>query len=217
MPLNWERIWAALFDLDGTLIETHIDFPAMTQAMREMAQNAGVPASVLDGKDILGLVAAASQEIGSRGGDGTAFRRQAFARLEEMEVEGCARPRLLPGSDALLTALRERNIKVAVVTRNCRRVSSALLARFGLPHDLLLTRDDVPRAKPDPDHLRRALAFLDVPPEFALMAGDHFMDIQAGGAAGCAVTVGVLGTHDASWFAPCPPTLLVRDLGILLA
>ncbi len=211
----WDTLRAALFDLDGTLIETHIDFPAMTRAMREMARDAGVPAGVIDGKDILGMVAAAAQNLAARGGDGPAFRQQAFARLEEMEVEGCSRPRLLPGSDALLAALRERNVKVAVVTRNCRRVSSELLARFELPHDLLLTRNDVPRAKPDPDHLRRALAFLDVPPEAALMAGDHFMDIQAGCAAGCAVTVGVLGAHDVSWFAPCPPTFLVRDLADL--
>ena len=49
-----------LFDLDGTLIETHIDFPAMTTAMLVLARENSVPAEVTQGKDILGLVEAAA-------------------------------------------------------------------------------------------------------------------------------------------------------------
>jgi phosphoglycolate phosphatase len=105
-----------------------------------------------------------------------------------------------------------RGVKVGVVTRNCRRVSLGLLARCALPHHLLLTRDDVPLAKPHPEHLWDALRLLGEPPGAAAMAGDHWMDIQAGVRAGCAATLGVLGAHDADWFAPCPPTATARDL-----
>ena len=50
---------AVLFDLDGTLIETHIDFSAMTRDMERLARAAGVPDEVTAGKDILSLVDAA--------------------------------------------------------------------------------------------------------------------------------------------------------------
>ncbi len=212
MAAEFAALRAVLFDLDGTLIQTHIDFPAMTQVMTRLARDAGVAESVTDGKDILSLVEAAAEDVDKRGGDGAALRRTAFAQLEEMEVIGCAHPELLPGTRELLTALTERGVKIAVVTRNCRKVSVGLLARFSLPHDLLLTRDDVRRTKPNPEHLWEALHLLDTLPEHAGMVGDHWMDIQAGERAGCAATLGVLGTHDADWFAPCPPTATVRDL-----
>ena len=212
MPERFSSLRAVLFDLDGTLIETHIDFPAMTRAMTALARAHAVPASVTDGKDILGLVQAAAADLGRRGGDGAAFRREAFADLQEREIAGCADPVLLPGTREMMTALMERGVKIGVVTRNCRAVSIGLLARFALPHHLLLTRDDVPRTKPHPEHLWDALRLLGEPPAQSAMAGDHFMDIEAGIKAGCAATLGILGRNTPEWFAPCPPSALVRDL-----
>jgi phosphoglycolate phosphatase len=212
MPAPFAALNAVLFDLDGTLIETHIDFPAMTAAMQELARAHFVPASVTDGKDILGMVDAAAEAIQERGGDGLALRRTAFAALEAMEIAGCAHPNLLPGTHELLSGLVNRGLKVGIVTRNCRAVSVRLLARFALPHHLLLTRDDVPKTKPNPEHLWAALEYLGEPPEHTAMVGDHWMDIQAGVRAGCAATLGILGRNDADWFAPCPPSALARDL-----
>lgn len=212
MAAVFPALRAVLFDLDGTLVETHIDFPAMTRSMERLAQAAGVPEEVTAGKDILGLVDAATEDVTAHGGDGPALRRAAFGLLEDMEVDGCAHPNLPAGTRDLLTGLLGRGIKVGIVTRNCRRVSVGLLARFALPHHLLLTRDDVARTKPNPEHLWQALRLLGEPPDMAAMVGDHWMDIQAGVHAGCAATLGVLGKHDADWFAPCPPTATARDL-----
>ncbi len=203
---------AVLFDLDGTLVETHIDFPRMTRDMERLARAADVPEEVTAGKDILSLVDAADADVSARGGDGSALRWVAFGRLEEIEVAGCARPNLLDGTRELLADLLGKGIKIGIVTRNCRSVSVGLLARFALPHHLLLTRDDVDRTKPDPEHLWEALRLLGEPPHTAAMVGDHWMDVQAGVRAGCAATLGVLGKHDADWFAPCPPTATARDL-----
>ena len=203
---------AVLFDLDGTLVETHIDFLAMTHAMEELTRAAGVPEEVTAGKDILSLVEAAAEDVTTRGGDGPALRRRAFAQLEEMEVEGCASPVLPAGTRELLTGLLEQGVKVGIVTRNCRRVSAGLLARFALPHHLLLTRDDIARTKPNPEHLWEALRLLGEPPHASAMVGDHWMDIQAGVRAGCAATLGVLGRNETDWFTPCPPMATVRGL-----
>jgi phosphoglycolate phosphatase len=203
---------AALFDLDGTLIETHIDFHAMSQAMTNFAEQAGVAPDVFADRDILGIVEAAAEDVTARGGDGAAFRRKAFLDLEEREILGCANPVVLPGTHGLLCTLTDNNIKIGIVTRNCRRVSLELLNQFALPYDVLLTRDDVARTKPDPQHLWDALHVLGCSPEEAVMVGDHWMDIQAGRQAKVARTLGVLGDHDVDWFAPCPPDVCVRDL-----
>jgi phosphoglycolate phosphatase len=112
----------------------------------------------------------------------------------------------------LLTELRDEGRRVGIVTRNCRRVSVGLIDRYRLPHDVLLTRDDVRLAKPNPEHLWETLRLLGSPAAQAAMVGDHWMDVQAGQAAGCAATLGVLGGHGGDWFAPCPPTRTVTDL-----
>jgi len=216
MTCEFAALRAMLFDLDGTLIETHIDFAAMMRSMQHLAREAGVSGSVTDGKDILSLVEAAAADVLGRGGNGAALRREAFARLEEMEVVGCSHPDLLPGTRELLTELTRRGTKIGIVTRNCRLVSRQLLSQFDLPHDLLLSRDDVLRTKPNPEHLWEASTRLEVSPAQAGMVGDHWMDVQAGQKAGCAATLGILGTHEADWFAPCPPTLLARDLSSAL-
>lgn len=207
-----KAICAVLFDLDGTLIETHIDFPAMTQAMHHMAQEAGVAPHLVEGRDILSIVEVAHNELNRRGQDGEAFRQGAFAVLEEIEVEGCSQPALLHGTFECLMELHQRGVAVGIVTRNCRRVAKSLLARFNLPHAALLTRDDVRHAKPHPEHLYKALTQLGALPEQAMMVGDHWMDVKAGKAAGCALTIGVLGGRSPDWFTPCPPDYFVRDL-----
>lgn len=205
-------ISAVLFDLDGTLIETHINFPAMTQAMLRMAQEAGVALHTVKNRNILNIVELAQNDLIRRGQNGEAFRRDAFAVLEEIEVDGCSQPILLQGTIDCLTQLHQRGVAVGIVTRNCRRVSTGLLARFDVPYAALLTRDDVLRAKPHPEHLHAALSQLGTVPEQAMMVGDHHMDVQAGKAAGCALTIGVLGKRSADWFAPCSPDHMVRDL-----
>ena len=212
MPDPFPPLRAVLFDLDGTLVETHIDFPAMTRAMEALARESGVPDTATAGKDILGMVEAAATDLDSRGESGAEFRRIAFAQLQDREISGCSRPILLPGTRELMTALMERKIKIGVVTRNCRAVSVGLLAKFALPHHLLLTRDDVSLTKPNPAHLWDALRLLGEKPEDAAMVGDHFMDIEAGVKAGCAATLGVLGRNSPDWFVPCPPSALVKDL-----
>ncbi len=211
---------AALFDLDGTLIETHIDFGLMRREMLALAARYGAPAQNPH-QDILGIVESARKWLVAEGKADSAaeLRREAFARLQDIEVEHCGNPVKVPGARALLRMLRERGIRVGIVTRNCRLVSERLLQFGDLSYDSLLTRDDVLRTKPDPAHLAAALAALDpssaIPNPAAVMVGDHWMDSAAGRAAGMR-TIGLLRGRPESFYEPAPPDLLVPELADLL-
>jgi len=208
---------AALFDLDGTLIETHIDFGLMKRQMLHLAESAGLDPAHLRDLDILAIVEKSRDELEHRSGPETAarFRSKAFALLEEIEVSHCANPVEIPGAAELLQTLESRDIPVAIVTRNCRTVSERLVNRAGLTHRALLTRDDVPLTKPDPAHLRAALVALGLPQTPHVMVGDHWMDVQGGQAAGMR-TVGILRGRQPSYFDPAPPDLHVHELADLL-
>ncbi|HZO89920.1 MAG TPA: HAD family phosphatase [Chthonomonadaceae bacterium] len=214
---------AALFDLDNTLIETHIDFPLMKREMLALVARYGLDPAPLTERDILGIVEAARESLQEAGreADSTRFRTEAFARLEEIEIEHCAAPVELPGASELLAALRARAVPVAIVTRNCRAVAERLIRQGRLACDVLLAREDVARTKPHPDHLNDALHALaqqnarpDFPPAACLMVGDHWMDVAAGRAAGMR-TIGLRRQRPADFFAPAPPDLLVGDMAEL--
>ncbi len=211
---------AVLFDLDGTLIQTHIDFGLMRRDMAALTARYGVPPARLEGLDILSAVEAAREFLIASGDPGAAseLRQQAFARLQEIEEAHCAEPVEIAGARELLLRLRERSIPLGIVTRNCRTVSERLVTRGGLLYDVLLTRDDVARTKPDPAHLLAALEAIGVQPEErgeAVMVGDHWMDVQAGRAAGMR-TVGILLGRAREFFSPARPDLLVEQLADLL-
>jgi len=223
---------AALFDLDGTLVETRIDFPLMKREVLALAARFGLPSAPLEPLDILGVVEESRRLLRQRGRpeEAEALRREAFRRLEEIEVVQCAAPEPVAGAAELSAALHRRGVAIAIVTRNCRRVSLDLVAAAGLAHDVLVTRDDVPLTKPHPLHLQTALSRLGLdipaargpgtvpgsPPSVsAVMVGDHWMDVQAGRNAGIG-TVGILRGRDASFFAPALPDLMVDRLADLL-
>lgn len=97
-----------------------------------------------------------------------------------------------PGVEDALSRLRDAGMRLAAITNRSRRTSVVTLERAGLVHyfAVVLSFEDMPRAKPEPDGLLIALERLGVAAEYAVMVGDTDNDILAGKAAGMR-TVGV--------------------------
>lgn len=204
----------ALFDLDGTLVRTFIDFPGMRQAMRELSATYGTSA-VTDGEDdTLTIVQKMVEALGE--GLGEEARRVAFAELERREVIGCAFPEPIIGAEQILRTLRERGIRVGIITRNCRRISQELLERLDLEYDILVAREDVTEFKPHPAPLLHACWALESTPDQGIMVGDLWADIAAGRAAGMCATIGIQWAHDPPGrFMRCPPDYEIPSLADL--
>jgi phosphoglycolate phosphatase len=204
---------AVLFDLDGTLIETRIDFDGMRREVLRLAEEAGVAAAPWAHLDVLGILDRAAADAP----DPAALRAAAEAALTAIELAACPGAREVEGAGELLRALDRAGIRIGIVTRNCRRAVEQVLARIPLPHAVLLTRDEVARVKPDPQHLWQAAEALGVPPARTVMVGDHRMDIRGGKAAGM-MTVGLLTPErPPGYFEPEGPDLVLRDLRELAA
>ncbi|UCC67949.1 MAG: HAD family hydrolase [Armatimonadota bacterium] len=182
MPIN-----AAILDVDGTVATCPYDFDAMRAAIADIAARHGLDAKMLEIRGVIEHIDALAARLGD---DGPAFREEATRAVVNLEVTAARGAELLPGAAAALQTLRQRGVSVALITRNCRAATDIVLRK--LPHyDLLLTRDDVPRAKPDPDHVHRSLAALGAAPDRTAVVGDHTYDMQAGRAAGVRICLGV--------------------------
>jgi HAD superfamily hydrolase (TIGR01509 family) len=151
-----------IFDLDGTLVDSRLDFDAMR---REIGLPRGTP--VLEGVMAMpSTTAPAAWEI-----------------VERHERIGAETAKAIPGVVELLAELARRQIHTAVVTRNGRRFARETLKRLTLPIELVISRDDAP-PKPNPAALLRVLSTWNVAGENAAMIGDFRFDLEAGRAAG---------------------------------
>lgn len=189
MPIDLASIRIVLFDLDGTLTVPVLDFPEIRQRL-----------GIAPGANIVETMA--TLKPGERAAKESALR--------EIELETATRARPNTGATEIVTALRARNIKVAVVTRNFRQATAITLERLGMPFDVAITRDDAP-VKPSPECVTEALRQLGATTVGALMVGDGRDDIAAGRAAGvptCLVTNGGPRRAEADMYVDSPAILL---------
>ena len=209
---------AVLFDLDGTLVDTNIDFPLMKESTLLLAESYGLSRKELAGRAILEIVEEVRDRLAEDGrlGEARVFSTEAEELLEEIEVCHAQRTEPVEGAAELLEALRDARIKTGIVTRNCRKATDLSLELTGLSCDVVLTREDVERPKPDPSHLLAALDRLGAGPSRSLMIGDHTLDVVAGRTAGM-WTVGFLRPNrPPSFFDAVSPDAVITSLRELL-
>jgi len=183
------RVRAVVFDFDGTLAETNIDFALMRQRVLEVAERWGLSERLNPRRYILEIVDDAAALLAPD--DAARFRAETAEAMVQVELLSTSTASPYPGVPEALAHLRACGRRVGIITRNCRVGVASVIDRHPLDHEVLLTRDDVVRVKPDPEHLHLALETLGVPAAETLMVGDHVTDIETGQAAG-AFTAGVL-------------------------
>lgn len=121
---------------------------------------------------------------------------------------------LLPGGEELLRGLRNRGVKVAIVSTKRGDTIEIILNRLGIADtvDLVVGSADVKRHKPDPEGLLLALDRLGVTPENALFCGDTVLDAGAARNAGTHFAAVLGGTTKADAFARFCPDHIAPDL-----
>lgn len=157
-------------------------------------------------------------------GDQNPDRRQEFYQQFQLAVgeaagEGHQRimvegTRLFPGAKELLSALKERGIRVAIVSTKLGQTIQRIFAYQGLEDriDLILGGKDVRRAKPDPEGLNLAMERLGLTREQVLFCGDTVIDASAAKNAGVDFCGVLNGTTPVAAFAEYPHVHIAPDL-----
>jgi phosphoglycolate phosphatase len=184
------RYAAILFDLDGTLVDSHRE---ISLALQQSLADIGVPlpfhevGPMVDGRTLEHIWEVhVAHRLTDAQHDFSRFV-QAY-RAHYMADLGHATA-VFPQVLDVLTQLRAHPAqpKLAVVSNKATASVPALLARFDLcPYfDLMIGAGGTPFApKPAPDLLIHAADLLGVAPGQCVMVGDTAFDVQAGRAAG---------------------------------
>lgn len=187
---------ALLLDLDGTLVDTNaLHARAFADALAE--GGIVVPPAALLPHIGLGANRLVRALLGPTVPDGQA--EALAARHTDLYLARYAdRATLRAGALALLTAARERGLRIALATASKQDELDAVARAAGLDldaFDAVLTAEDVDEAKPDPDVVTTAAERLGVSVAATALVGDTPFDGMAAGRAG-SVLLGVEnGTH----------------------
>jgi len=139
-----------VFDLDHTLVGSPLDLRSVAREMEAFLRSQGVALPPREqrwsGPELFDLVRR----------DAPHLERETLAIPVAHERRAMEAATLEPFAAEALAAVRELGFATAVWTNNDRVVADFVLARFDLGRylDLVVTRDDVARLKPDPDGLR---------------------------------------------------------------
>jgi len=189
---NLQHIKAIIFDFDGTLAVLNIDFNAMREQVFELMRHFDVEEKLITERYLLEIVDEVYQILWEKNPSGAeAFYQESHHILHEVEMRAADKGKLIPGAEATLKSLREKGIKVGIITRNCEDAVRRVFPNIDRFCDVFISRNSVKKVKPHPDHLSSAMKALDVEGEEAVMIGDHTIDIQAGKRVGMK-TIGVL-------------------------
>jgi HAD superfamily hydrolase (TIGR01509 family) len=169
-----------LFDLDGTLVDSvyqhvlawraafaTIDLDvAVWKIHRRIGMSGGLFARALLRETDRAVTPELAEQLQQA-------HRAAYADLVDT-----VRP--LPGSDALLARLTELGVPWAIATSSGQVTAARTMSLLRMPADVpVITRDQVARAKPDPDLFLAAAVALGLPIEECVVVGDSVWDLLA--------------------------------------
>jgi HAD superfamily hydrolase (TIGR01509 family) len=175
-----EQGHAFLFDLDGTLVDSVYQH---VLAWQDALDDMGIQLSVWR----------IHRKIGMSGGlfanallreTGLAVTQDDAMRLRKLHGDAYAQRsggvRPLPGARELLTDLTTIGVPWAIATSGHIETAGPTLEALGIPDGVpIITRDQVARAKPDPDLFLAAAERLGVDIEESVVVGDSVWDLLA--------------------------------------
>lgn len=188
---------AVLFDLEDTLVKTpwsvrqHVlEFRRDT---RRKLIDLGIPKTVLEGiKRATIMRNIASEYVQWHFSEKRAriYRREMEMFLNHYELDSAKNSKLFPETISTLQTLRELGAKMGLVTNTSRRAVDVVFKIHGLKEyfDVVVTREDVVKLKPDPEGVLVATRKLGA--KRFVVVGDLSLDVLAAkGANGVAIMV----------------------------
>lgn len=214
-----------LFDLDGTLVETapeiadavndtlrHFDLPEVTQQQVNDWIGHGTRELLIQALAFSGATDLAT----ARASENLPLIAAEFDRHYQRRCG--TRSQLYPKVRETLIALRERGVKLAVVTNKEGRYTDTVLAIHKLTPllDRVVSGDTLPTKKPNPAGIESCIKAFGVSPHQVLFVGDSSIDVATARNAGIDVWALPYGYNMGQPIEASAPNRVIADCSELL-
>ena len=156
-----EAVKAVIFDLDGTLVHSDLDFDIIRRRI-----------GLSEGPVLEALEKMSAPD-----------RRRAMQILDEHESRAAREARLDVHAHTVLAGLAKRGVRTALLTRNSRASAQMAMDQHNLSFEIIYSRENPP-VKPSPEPVLAICSSLNVTPAQTILVGDYLFDLQSANAAG---------------------------------
>lgn len=179
---------AAVFDLDGTLIDSAPDIAAavnkiMTRLAQKQLSVEYVETFIGDGSRSM-----LSRILDDKGIEHTDSQLDDYLReyMRLYEQEPTSRTLFFPRVRRDLDLLRQNGLKLGICTNKPHALTMLVLKSLKIDHlfDFVLGADAAPRRKPHKQHLLSVIEGLGITPDDAVYVGDTNIDLECAKSAG---------------------------------
>ena len=192
---------AALFDLDGTLVDSAPDIHAAACAMLDDLRLPSLPFAEARQYIGDGMARFVKRTLTRQwwGEPDAGLLAKATARMRFHYEKACESSGVYEGVADTLAALKKRGWRLGCVTNKPGQFTRKVLAACKLSpfFGAVISGDSLPRKKPDPAPLLEACRQLEAGAADTWMVGDSIADARAAEAAGCRFAVVSYGYHRA--------------------
>ncbi len=180
---------AALFDLDGVVLDTESQYTIFWDRQGEKYLNRQGFCATIKGQTLTQIYE------GHFSGELAQYQPQITADLNRFEAE--MQYQYIAGAQEFIQDLRAHGVKIAVVTSsNDEKMAHVYKAHpdFKSQFDAILTGDMFEQSKPHPDCFLKGMKLFETTPENSVVFEDSFHGLQAGRSSG-AFVVGLATTN----------------------
>lgn len=211
-----------VFDLDGTLIHSTIDFVKMKRRMIKILEENNIPRGIFSPQQTTVVIQSESENIWKKQKKTDAEKIEIRKKIEKImnqgELEAIPEIKEIEGTANTLKAFKKKGFKLAILTRShhAYAVEALIKIRIHQYFDLILGRDETPKPKPYAEALQHTSMLMGLGIDEILFVGDNHIDYQSAVNAGCSfvgVRTGPRGEQ--SWRGNRPEVLIDSVVDLL--
>ncbi|MCG3222373.1 MAG: HAD family hydrolase [Candidatus Heimdallarchaeota archaeon] len=168
-----------IFDLDGTLVQSDIDYMGIRDELRLILKNLIEEDEYRQIQSTIYTILELVEIIDKKDATGNLFEN-AWSLVEEYEMKGYEKAFLSQNTHETLRKLKKLGHTIVIYTNNSRKLTDYALEKFELESylDFVLTRDEVENCKPDPEGLFFIMEKFNKKIANTIFIGDSWVDAE---------------------------------------
>ncbi|MHA1199073.1 MAG: HAD family hydrolase [Candidatus Heimdallarchaeaceae archaeon] len=168
-----------IFDMDGTLIQSDIDYMGIRDRLREILQEIVTDDEYQRIRRTIYTILELVFLIKERDSSGQIYEK-AWNLVEEYELKGYENAFVEEDVIKTLEELKNKGHILVIYTNNSRKITDYALKEYNFNHlfEFVMTRDDVENSKPNPEGIYKLIKKFQKDKSSTVFIGDSWVDAE---------------------------------------